>query len=371
MIFNERTLNIDEIGMGETALVKPTVTADKDENRTSGERGAEGTIDGDRPVPGPQYARSSIPPVGFDRQTPQNSFLFWAMTRSKASSRALAVVGATGLFVGVIGALVFVLFQLFGHGAAPLPEAAEPIDGHWVTIPSLQKSSANLGALLDRAVEETPVATSTARIGVEGIADKPGSRRSFRTKMAANEGAPGARDGIKSSMIPSATTAADEGAGSEVAQPIERPVEQSVESPVQQSVEPVEGDPLEQLIDTALAEPSGTPARSMDLPQTLSDDPIALLEARPAPTTPTPQHIKAAMEAVSPAVKRCGQGKSDQIRLRLAVAGATGRVVDARPSREDVHAGTALGLCAARRAKLAKLPKFEAEIFIIEHDFSI
>ncbi|HUT76987.1 MAG TPA: hypothetical protein VM285_04835, partial [Polyangia bacterium] len=83
---------------------------------------------------------------------------------------------------------------------------------------------------------------------------------------------------------------------------------------------------------------------------------------------PSREQVQAAMDAVAPHVAKCGPG-SGRIVISVSVAGATGRVVSADPTGET--AGTTLGLCAARAAKLAKFPRFEQERLQIKYPFDL
>lgn len=92
------------------------------------------------------------------------------------------------------------------------------------------------------------------------------------------------------------------------------------------------------------------------------------LGAAELPKSPSREQVKAAMDAMAPQVKMCGPG-SGRIVLSIAVAGATGRVVAAEPTGD--HAGTPLGLCAARAVKPAKFPAFGQERLQIKYPFDL
>ncbi len=83
---------------------------------------------------------------------------------------------------------------------------------------------------------------------------------------------------------------------------------------------------------------------------------------------PSRQQVKSAMDAVTPAVAKCGPG-SGRIVVSVTVAGATGRVLSAQPTGEAV--GTTVGLCAAKVVKLAKFPRFQQERLQIKYPFDL
>ncbi len=89
------------------------------------------------------------------------------------------------------------------------------------------------------------------------------------------------------------------------------------------------------------------------------------------PQTPAKKFVDSAIQSIAPAIKKCGDGVGGNINMVLAFSGKTGRVVHAQPAKSDVYAGTFVGQCAAKRASLAKVPKFKKRIMIIEHPFKI
>jgi hypothetical protein len=92
------------------------------------------------------------------------------------------------------------------------------------------------------------------------------------------------------------------------------------------------------------------------------------LGATELPAKPSREQVQASMDAVASAVARCGPG-SGRIVISVSVAGATGRVVSAEPAGEA--AGTTIGLCAARAARLAKFPRFGQERLQIKYPFDL
>jgi hypothetical protein len=92
------------------------------------------------------------------------------------------------------------------------------------------------------------------------------------------------------------------------------------------------------------------------------------LGAAELPAKPSREQVQAAMTAVAPHVARCGPGSGRMV-ISVTVAGATGRVVSADSTGEA--AGTTLGLCAAKAAKLAKFPRFGQERLQIKYPFEL
>jgi hypothetical protein len=85
------------------------------------------------------------------------------------------------------------------------------------------------------------------------------------------------------------------------------------------------------------------------------------------PDSPSRDQVKAAMDAIAPQVSKCGD--AGRVVVSLAVVGATGRVASAEPTGE--HAGTPIGLCAARAVKLAKFPAFKQDRLQIKYPFDL
>ncbi len=134
-----------------------------------------------------------------------------------------------------------------------------------------------------------------------------------------------------------------------------------------------EKDEMEDLINQAVNVPSRTKDPSSE---TENQPPAGANQpsTNPAPSssvvkpnsTPSRSQVKAAMGAVAPGVKRCGG--SGRIVLKIAVAGATGRVLSAQPVSPG-HSGTPIGICAARAVRLAKFPKFTQQRLVIKYPF--
>ena len=65
------------------------------------------------------------------------------------------------------------------------------------------------------------------------------------------------------------------------------------------------------------------------------------------------------MNAVAPAVKRCGQGNGGTITMNVMI-GTTGRVTSAAAT--GAFAGTPIGSCAARAVRRAKFPSSQKSL---------
>ncbi|MCP4602322.1 MAG: hypothetical protein GY847_17700 [Proteobacteria bacterium] len=111
--------------------------------------------------------------------------------------------------------------------------------------------------------------------------------------------------------------------------------------------------------------PAGQPPAPAEQPST---NPSPSAPAVTPSNAPSRIQVKAAMSAVAPGVKRCGG--SGRIVLKIAVAGATGRVLSAQPISPG-HDGTPLGICATRAVKLAKFPKFSQSRLVIKYPFDL
>ncbi|MBW2278829.1 MAG: hypothetical protein JRF63_15155 [Deltaproteobacteria bacterium] len=75
------------------------------------------------------------------------------------------------------------------------------------------------------------------------------------------------------------------------------------------------------------------------------------------------------MNAVAGSVRACGQGAGGSIKMNVTIAGATGRVKSA--SAMGGHAGTPVGLCAARAVRRAKFPKFSKPSLNVKYPFKL
>jgi hypothetical protein len=126
-------------------------------------------------------------------------------------------------------------------------------------------------------------------------------------------------------------------------------------------------DELDDLVGSAL---DGPRAEEVARPEKRTNT-LAELVTGELPATPSRAQVKRSMEAVSSAIKACGDGSGGRIKLELGVVGATGRVVSARPTRDSGFAGTPVGICAARKARLAKLPPFKQGRLTIKYPFDL
>jgi hypothetical protein len=97
-----------------------------------------------------------------------------------------------------------------------------------------------------------------------------------------------------------------------------------------------------------------------------SDTNINKLSAKP-----TREQVHLAMKGIAPAIKKCGPKSSGEIHLKLTFSGSTGRVISASPTSDSDLSGTAIGLCAAREAKLARLPKFAMNRIVVTYPFRL
>ncbi|MBW2276226.1 MAG: hypothetical protein JRF63_01970 [Deltaproteobacteria bacterium] len=75
------------------------------------------------------------------------------------------------------------------------------------------------------------------------------------------------------------------------------------------------------------------------------------------------------MNAVAGSVRACGQGAGGSIKMNVTIAGATGRVKSA--TAMGGHAGTPVGLCAARAVRRAKFPKFSKPSLNVKYPFKL
>jgi hypothetical protein len=84
----------------------------------------------------------------------------------------------------------------------------------------------------------------------------------------------------------------------------------------------------------------------------------------------TPKMVRQTMAAIAPAVKRCGFGKQGQVAVRVAVAGATGRVIETT-TQTPSYKGTPTSHCVSRALHLAKFPKFQSKRQDVTHTFQV
>ncbi len=307
-----------------------------------------------------------------------------------------------------------VVFALLGIGVACLSwfaadmgvtRAADQVDGAAMLGPSLSvgtlpterfDNSNSAVALTDPSSEETTPLSSASASQMTSKQSDPRATRSRRNrkraKRATNRTPPTPQPQVQTSQelqCPTDSTESTDGRCAEKPAAVPSPdldnsaqVKESViteasndrsePESIMDSIEravkrPVTADDeIDQLIGTAVAPPPK--------PAAITAKPSANeLFAQPATaskrTTLTKSQVRSALTAVAAAVSQCGKGQSGQVRIKLAIRGATGRVIEARPVIGDAHRGTPLGLCAARRAKLAKFPKFDSGVQVVEHDF--
>jgi hypothetical protein len=124
-------------------------------------------------------------------------------------------------------------------------------------------------------------------------------------------------------------------------------------------------DATERLIASALDRPERRAAAA----QTDTND-LPGSGARVLPSLPSRSEVSRAMGAVSAMVRKCGVAAGSRIVVELRVAGATGRVDDAK-TVDPQWSGTATGACAARAVRLAKLPRFAADDLLVRYPFDI
>jgi len=124
-------------------------------------------------------------------------------------------------------------------------------------------------------------------------------------------------------------------------------------------------DPVADLLDGAFTKPLPASTQAPAPVQGATDFPLGGTDL---PQSPSREQVKAAMDSIAPQVVKCGAG-SGRIVVSVAVAGATGRVMSAEPTGD--HAGTPLGLCAARAVKLAKFPAFKQDRLRIKYPFDL
>lgn len=118
------------------------------------------------------------------------------------------------------------------------------------------------------------------------------------------------------------------------------------------------------LLDNALAKPAPAPGPAPGAGAT-NDLPSG---AAGLPEKPSRDQVKSAMDAVTPQVRKCGQGVG-RVVVSFTVSGVTGRVQSAEPTGDAV--GTPHGLCAARAVKLAKFSPFRQGSLLIKYPFDL
>lgn len=124
-------------------------------------------------------------------------------------------------------------------------------------------------------------------------------------------------------------------------------------------------DPIDALVGSALVKP-GRSAASAAAPAT-NDLPDG---ARGLPELPSRAEVSRAMDAVARQVRECGAGADGRLVVELRIAGATGRVRDAK-TVDGQWRGTSAGACAARAVRVAVLPRFAARDLVVRYPFDI
>ncbi len=88
----------------------------------------------------------------------------------------------------------------------------------------------------------------------------------------------------------------------------------------------------------------------------------------PLPKNLNRSQVQAGMKSAAGAIKRCGQGAGGTITMSVTIA-KTGRVISANAT--GAHAGTPVGLCAARAARKARFPKFDGPNLKVKYPFKL
>jgi hypothetical protein len=86
------------------------------------------------------------------------------------------------------------------------------------------------------------------------------------------------------------------------------------------------------------------------------------------PETLNRNQVQDGMNGVAPEVKRCGQGQGGTITMSITI-GKTGRIISANAT--GAHAGTPVGLCAARAVRRATFPKFGGSNLNVKYPFKL
>ncbi|MBW2277785.1 MAG: hypothetical protein JRF63_09855 [Deltaproteobacteria bacterium] len=122
---------------------------------------------------------------------------------------------------------------------------------------------------------------------------------------------------------------------------------------------------IDNLIEQAVKGPSeDATSKKTDSKNTLPTDTIAL------PQAPSRASVRKVLGSMKPAIKRCGGEPYERLVVEVTVVGSTGRVVKARTIDSD-HAGTPVGVCAAKAVKLARFPKFQKKQMVIKYPFDL
>ena len=164
-----------------------------------------------------------------------------------------------------------------------------------------------------------------------------------------------------------------------------KPSGEALQKPEADPVPPVKSktDTIVKSQTSPLPRPSPLPEKSFEKKSAEADLAVEdLLQVKPikrktaAPYTaeerrlPTKAEVKNAMAVIAPRIKKCGQGQGGRIRIKMAVSGATGRVVNAQVMDDD-WMGTPIAICAMGEARLAKFSKFSEQMLIIKYPFNI
>ncbi len=86
------------------------------------------------------------------------------------------------------------------------------------------------------------------------------------------------------------------------------------------------------------------------------------------PTALNRSQVQKGMQSAAGAVRRCGEGKGGSVSLTVVIS-KSGRVIAA--NAVGTHAGTPVGLCAARAVRKARFPKFNGPSMTIKFPFKL
>jgi len=262
-------------------------------------------------------------------------------------------VGIAALVAFALGLGAFVLVQnraLAGEG----DPAAQLVSGAAVEIgqPSPAAEAVSRGPVV-QAAEESATEEEALSVVDEGSADSASSRTSGR-----------ARD----EQAPMAPTAADNG---DVAID-DNPYENDGRT-VQPAPAPVASNPrpdtfeqrVDQMIASALEGPKKDGARQAEAAvNTLPQDEQTI------PQRPTRQEVRRSLGSLLGSIRACGGETYDRLVVKLTVDGETGRVTAAE-TVDATYAGTPVGSCAARVARLAKFPRFAQSEIVVKYPFEL
>lgn len=265
-------------------------------------------------------------------------------------------VGIAALVAFALGLGAFVLVQnraLAEEGEPAAALVAEPVEQP--VSPAIESNPSPVARIAEHEEPAPQIAEPSEDDWAAESASNPGSGRA-RAKHRADDAEPleGRADEAMDDN-PYDNAATEEPAVAPAPEPA--PVATSEPESFEQRVD--------QMISSALEGPkkggaSQTAAETNTLPQS----------EQTVPQRPSRQDVRRSMNSLIGSIRACGGETYDRLVVKLTVDGTTGRVKSAQ-TVDSTYAGTAVGSCAARVARLAKFPRFAKNEIVVKYPFEL